>query len=75
MRMNDNYNIITGEYKPQVQSATHNRRFTSLDALRKMKESGREKKNEDAPNGHARRLGTAQDSKLYQYSYVSKGQT
>jgi hypothetical protein len=71
--MNDNYNIITGEYKPQAPSVSHNRRFTSLDVLRKMKENTGGKKNEDVPNAHHRRLGTPQDSKLYQYSYISKG--
>lgn len=69
MRMNDNYNIITGEYKPYAPSATQNRRFTSLGVLRKMKEGDREKKSE-APNVNQRRLGTPQDARLYQYSYV-----
>ena len=74
MRMNDNYNIITGEFKPHVPSATQNRRFTSIDVLRKMKESDREKKSE-APYVNQRRLGTPQDARLYQYSYVSNGKT
>jgi hypothetical protein len=71
--MNDNFNIITGEFKPHVASTSHNRRFTSLDVLRKMKENTGTKKNEDVPSCNQRRLGTPQDSKLYQYSYIPKG--
>jgi hypothetical protein len=37
--MNDNFNIITGEIKQQYSSSTHNKRFTSLDIIRKSKES------------------------------------
>jgi hypothetical protein len=53
-------------------SATQNRRFTSLDVLRKMKDGDREKKSE-VHHVNQRRLGTAQDARLYQYSYVSNG--
>jgi len=70
MRMNDNFNIITGEYKPHVANITNNRRFTSVDVLRKMKENNGGKK-EDASSIHQRRLGTPQDYKVFQYAYNS----
>jgi hypothetical protein len=69
--MNDNFNIITGECKPHVPNNSNNKRFTSLDVIRKMKENNLAKK-EDAPSINHRRLGTPQDSKVFQYSYNSK---
>lgn len=68
MRMNDNFNIITGEIKPQVGVTSTNRRFASLEVLRAIKENRTQQ--DDVPSINQRKLGTAQDSKFYQYSYL-----
>ena len=39
MRMNDNFNIITGEIKHRNASSNTNRRFQSLDIIRNMKQT------------------------------------
>lgn len=67
MRMNDNFNIITGEAKPQVGVTSTNRRFASLEVLRAIKEN---RTQQDVPTINQRKLGTAQDAKFYQYSYL-----
>ena len=38
MRMNDNFNIITGEIKQPYSHGANNQRFASLDVIRRMKE-------------------------------------
>lgn len=73
MRMNDNFNIITGEIKQPYSHGSNNQRFASLDVIRRMKEKKVQDKQEPLPTYNPRRLGTAQDSKLYQYSYIPKG--
>ena len=37
--MNDNFNIITGAVKPEYQQNNNNRRFTSLNVIKHMKEN------------------------------------
>lgn len=69
MRMNDNFNIITGEIKPQVGVTSTNRRFASLEVLRAIKENRTQQY--DVPSINQRKLGTAQDCKFYQYSYLA----
>lgn len=73
MRTNDNFNIITGEIKQPHSHISNNQRFASLDVLRRMKEKKVHDRQEPLPSYNHRRLGTAQDSKLYQYSYIPKG--
>lgn len=72
MRPNDNYNIITGESKPQIQPNTHNRRFASLETIRQLKQTKAQEVHDGVFPYNSRKLGTAQDSKLYQYSYLPK---
>jgi hypothetical protein len=73
--MNDNFNIITGELKPQQAANTQNRRFASLEVLRKIKETKGQENQGELPSFNHRKLGTAQDSKLYQYSYLPRDVT
>jgi hypothetical protein len=72
MRANDNFNIITGESKPQFHYNTHNRRFASLETIRILKQAKAQEVQQGVFPYNSRKLGTAQDSHLYQYSYIPK---
>ena len=70
MRMNDNYNIITGELKPPRTAPNPNKRFASLDVLRKMKEQPTHTPTNQLATLFNRTLGKPKDHQLFQYSYL-----
>jgi hypothetical protein len=72
MRLNDNFNIITGECKPRATHSSNNRRFASLDLIRAMKEQDHHALRKDVPQHPHRGLGRPRDHQLYQYSYLPK---
>lgn len=75
MRSNDTFNIITGEVKRQYTTNTHNRRFASLDVIRKMQQNNQQPKEKNPTLTNARPLGTAKDHQLYQYTYLPRNNT
>lgn len=75
MRSNDTFNIITGEIKRQYPTSTHNKRFASLDVVRKMQESFKHPQEKTLPTTNTRPLGTPKDHQLYQYSYLPRNNT
>lgn len=73
MRMNDNFNIITGEVKRQYPATSHGKRFASLEVIKQMKENESHPNRSRIPTPNTSKLGTAKDNKLYQYSYGNQG--
>lgn len=72
MRANDTFNIITGETKPAYPTNSQGRRFASLDVLKSMRQNEAQDARMHFPNINYNKLGTAKDSKLYQYGYGTK---
>jgi hypothetical protein len=73
MRPNDNYNIITGEVKHPRTTQSANKRFASLDIIRKMKEQTTQKHPADGQTALSRTLGKPRDHQLFQYAYLPPG--
>lgn len=73
MRPNDNYNIITGEVKHPRSAQNHNKRFASLDIIKKMKEESCGRPAGQGLTPLNRTLGKSRDHQLFQYSYLPPG--
>jgi len=69
MRRSDNFDIITGAIKTSYPQNHNNRRFSSLNIIKNMRDNEVQESKMNANKSNLRRLGTAQDSKTYQYSY------
>jgi hypothetical protein len=73
MRDFDNFNIITGEVKTSYPVNSASKRFASLDLLKNNKLNySQTDRFPDVVQRKPRKLGTCQDSKLFNYSYNGK---